>query len=141
MNFGLRQKFSLLAFLAGGLFAVMSVIGYYTSFLNLSETLTSEILAIVDSQGKEMDSWLKSKAVAAQYCADLLRVLSVGGILFADNVLYRGYVGKNKTAPHKHATIKHGMEKFLETVTGAENLKTVVYELEDGVSVTEKLYD
>ena len=76
-----------------------------------------------------------------QYCADLLRVLSVGGILFADNVLYRGYVGKDKTAPHKHATIKHGMEKFLETVTGAENLKTVDYELEDGVSVTEKLYD
>ena len=72
MNFGLRQKFSLLAFLAGGLFAVMSIIGYYTSFLNLSETLTSEILAIVDSQGKEMNSWLKSKAVAAQYCADLL---------------------------------------------------------------------
>ena len=72
MNLGLRQKFSLLAFLAGGLFAAMSIIGYYTSYLNLSETLTSEILAIVDSQGKEMDSWLKSKAVAAQYTADLL---------------------------------------------------------------------
>ena len=72
MNLGLRQKFSLLAFLAGGLFAVMSIIGYYTSFLNLSETLTSEILAIVDSQGKEMNTWLKSKAVAAQYTADLL---------------------------------------------------------------------
>ena len=67
MNFGLRQKFSLLAFLAGGLFAVMSAIGYYTSFLNLSETLTSEILAVVDSQGKEMDSWLKSKAVRALF--------------------------------------------------------------------------
>ena len=72
MNLGLRQKFSMLAFLAGGLFAVMSIIGYYTSFLNLSETLEAEILAVVGSQGKEMDSWLKSKAVAAQYAADLL---------------------------------------------------------------------
>lgn len=72
MNLGLRQKFSLLAFLAGGLFAVMSIVGYYTSFLNLSETLESEISAVVDSQGKELDSWLKSKAVAAQYAADLL---------------------------------------------------------------------
>lgn len=35
MNLGLRQKFSLLAFLAGGLFAVMSIVGYYTSFLNI----------------------------------------------------------------------------------------------------------
>ncbi|MBR3746545.1 MAG: hypothetical protein IKN27_06255 [Selenomonadaceae bacterium] len=34
--------------------------------------MESEISAVVDSQGKALDSWLKSKAIAAQYTADLL---------------------------------------------------------------------
>ena len=76
-----------------------------------------------------------------EYCDNLISALNVGGVLFADNVLYRGYVGKDKTAPHRHATIKHSIENFLDKVTGDKRLKTVVYEIEDGVSVTEKLYE
>ena len=76
-----------------------------------------------------------------EYADDLIAALSVGGTLFADNVLYRGYVGEGKTAPHRHATIKHSIEAFLQKITKSENLKTVVYDIEDGVSITEKLYD
>lgn len=76
-----------------------------------------------------------------EYCDYLLETLNVGGVLFADNVLYRGYVGKDKTAPHRHATIKHSMENFLDRITNDNSLKTVVYDIEDGVSVTEKLYE
>ena len=76
-----------------------------------------------------------------EYCDNLLSALNVGGVLFADNVLFRGYVGKDKKAPHKHATIKHGMETFLDKITSDKRLKTVVYEIEDGVSITEKLYE
>ena len=79
----------------------------------------------------------------AATCISTLGVLGVvlGGVLFADNVLYRGYVGKDKKAPHRHATIKHSIENFLDRVTKDKRLKTVVYEIEDGVSVTEKLYE
>ena len=76
-----------------------------------------------------------------EYAESLISALNVGGVLFADNVLYRGYVGKDKKAPHRHATIKHGMESFLERITTDESLKTTVYDLEDGVSITEKLYE
>ena len=76
-----------------------------------------------------------------EYAESLLSALKVGGVLFADNVLYRGYVGKDKTAPHRHATIKHGMEKFLDRITTDESLKTTVFDIEDGVSITEKLYE
>lgn len=75
-----------------------------------------------------------------EYCENLLSCLTPGGILFADNVLYRGYVGKDKTAPHKHATIKHAMENFLDRITKDKGLKTTVFDMEDGVSITEKLY-
>ena len=76
-----------------------------------------------------------------EYCDYLISALNVGGVLFADNVLYRGYIGKDRAVPHKHATIKHSIESFLNRVTGDESLKTVVYDIEDGVSITEKLYE
>ena len=69
---GLRQKFSLLAILASGLIAIVSLIGCYTSYVNLSDTLEQQISSEVDAQGKDLDIWLQSKAVSAQYAADLL---------------------------------------------------------------------
>ena len=77
----------------------------------------------------------------AEYCDNLIGLLSVGGILFADNVLYRGFLDKGVKVPHRHATIKHSLENFLHRINGDKSLKTVLYDLEDGVSVTEKLYE
>lgn len=74
-----------------------------------------------------------------EYLPHLLSVLSKGGILFADNVLYRGYVDGKIKVPHRHATIKHSMEKFLREITENKSLKTEIYKIEDGISITEKL--
>ena len=68
----LRQKFSLLACLAGALIAIVSLVGCYTAYTNLTETLESEISSTVDAQGKDLDTWLQSKAVSAEYLANLL---------------------------------------------------------------------
>lgn len=74
-----------------------------------------------------------------RFLPDLLRVLSVGGILFADNVLFRGYVDGTVKMPHRFATTKHSMENFIKEITARNDLSTVIYKIEDGVSVTEKL--
>ena len=76
-----------------------------------------------------------------EYLPHLLSALSVGGVLFADNVLFRGYVGDKVKTPHRFATTKHSMEKFLSAVTTDEKLKTRIFDLEDGVSITEKNYE
>ena len=73
-----------------------------------------------------------------EYLPHLLAVLSKGGTLFADNVLFRGYVFKQNT-PHRFNTTKHSMENFLTAITNDKNLKTQLYQIEDGVSITEKL--
>lgn len=74
-----------------------------------------------------------------EYLPNLLNALNVGGTLFADNVLFRGYVdGKVKT-PHRFNTTKNSMERFIKEITTNPNLSTVVHDLEDGVSITEKL--
>ena len=74
-----------------------------------------------------------------RFLPDLLRVLSVGGVLFADNVLFRGYVDGTVKMPHRFATTKHSMENFIKEITARNDLNTVIYKIEDGVSVTEKL--
>ncbi len=74
-----------------------------------------------------------------EYLPNLLAVLKKGGILFADNVLFRGFVGGKVKTPHRYNTTKNSMERFLTSITNDKNLKTVVYDIEDGVSITEKL--
>ena len=74
-----------------------------------------------------------------EYLPHLLSILKKGGILFADNVLFRGYVdGKVKT-PHRFNTTKHSMENFLNAISTDNGLKTTIIDIEDGVSITEKL--
>ena len=74
-----------------------------------------------------------------EYLEYLLPLLSKGGILFADNVLHRGFLSGKVFVPKRHNTIKHSLEKFINRITTEKGLKSQIYELEDGVSITEKL--
>ena len=74
-----------------------------------------------------------------EYLPHLLSILKKGGILFADNVLFRGYVGDKVKTPHRFNTTKHSMENFLKAVTEDENLQTKIYDIEDGVSITRRI--
>lgn len=74
-----------------------------------------------------------------EYLPNLLSVLKVGGIIFADNVLFRGYVDGSVKTPHRYNTTKNSMERYIKAITENENLKTTLHRIEDGVSITEKL--
>jgi predicted O-methyltransferase YrrM len=74
-----------------------------------------------------------------EYLPHLLSVLSINGTLFADNVLFRGYVDGSVKTPHRYNTTKRSMENFLHAITASENLKTQIHNIEDGVSITKKL--
>ena len=76
MNLGLKQKFTFLAILSGVVAAVIAGIGYYFSFINLSRTIESEMSAVIDAQGKELDGWLMAKAASAEHVANLLTNLN-----------------------------------------------------------------
>lgn len=72
-----------------------------------------------------------------EYLPYLKEALNVGGILFADDVAFHGYiVGK---APRKHSTIKKSIEGYLDAVSKDEHFKTAVYDIEDGICVSEKI--
>lgn len=74
-----------------------------------------------------------------EYLPHLLSILKKGGVLFADNVLFRGYVGDRVKTPHRFNTTKHSMENFLSAITSSDELKTQIINIEDGISITEKI--
>ena len=76
-----------------------------------------------------------------EFVQNLIPLLNKGGVLFADNVLFRGYVDGRVKTPRRFNTTKHSMENFLEYITTKDNLKTEIHDLEDGVNITEKLYE
>ena len=76
-----------------------------------------------------------------EFLLNLLPLLNEGGILFADNVLFRGFVDGRVKTPHRYNTTRNSMQKFLKAITEDKGLKTTIYDMEDGVSITEKLHE
>lgn len=65
-------------------------------------------------------------------------LLNVGGILFADNVLFRGYITGEVKAPHRHNTIKNNMREFLRLISEDADFITTVFDVGDGISISLK---
>ncbi len=73
-----------------------------------------------------------------EYLPYLKDALKAGGVLFADDVAFHGYVTGD--APKKHNTIKRSIENFLQDLKRDENFKTeIVFDVEDGFCIAEKL--
>ena len=71
----------------------------------------------------------------------LTDVLTTGGTLFCDNVLYKGlveHVPEDKR--HKHITVARNMRAFLDEVMQNPRFQTQLYRIGDGVTVSKKLY-
>ncbi len=79
------------------------------------------------------------KSHYAEYLPYLKNLLDKGGVLFADNVSFFGWTFNGEKPPHKHATIINGLRKFIKDLYEDKTLKTTIYDIEDGVSVTEKI--
>lgn len=76
-----------------------------------------------------------------KYLCNLEKLLKNGGILFADNVLYRHMVEGSEWVPHKKRTIVVNLRKYLAEVTSNAIWSTHIYDIGDGVAVSTKLED
>ena len=73
---GIKQKFAMLAGIMGVLLAIVSILGYYTAYSNLEESMEREISSTVGTQGAELEGWLMEKAKPVTSEADLMTELS-----------------------------------------------------------------
>ena len=74
-----------------------------------------------------------------EYLPYLLSILNVGGVIFADNINFQGYILGDKPANHKYHTIIRTMKQYVKAVTEDENLATTVLDIEDGVAISVKM--
>lgn len=66
-----------------------------------------------------------------------LRMLNKDGIIFADNILYKGYVMSDYNN-HKQRTAVRNLREYIHNTTENPNLKTEILEIGDGLAITRK---
>jgi predicted O-methyltransferase YrrM len=74
-----------------------------------------------------------------KYFSVLKNIISKNGIIFADNVNFRGLVNSNQKIDHKFRTIVVNMRKFIEVIKNDENFKTEIFNVGDGVAIIKKV--
>ena len=78
---GIKQKFFVLSGVVGLIMAIVSCVGYYTAYTNLSDSVEKEMMATVEVQNQSVDGWLRQKGQAAESAAKLMAVLDGNGNL------------------------------------------------------------
>ena len=73
---GLRKKFFVLAGLAGLLMAIVSIVGYFSAYSSLEESVEGELTETVDAQCKQLDGWLNTNAAIATGAANVMTALN-----------------------------------------------------------------
>ena len=70
---------------------------------------------------------------------DCIRLLKKGGLLVADNVLYKGMTADDAHVIRRKITIVKRLRRFISAQLQRDELRTVVLPLGDGVTVAVKM--
>ena len=66
-----------------------------------------------------------------------LRMLAEDGIIFADNILYKGYVMSDYNK-HKQRTAVRNLREYIRLTTENEGLETEILEVGDGLAISKR---
>ena len=112
---------------------------------NIKEMKLEDVINIYEGDAVEILPTLKDKydmvfidAAKGKYpffLAQALRLLNDDGIIFADNILYKGYVMSDYNK-HKQRTAVRNLREYIKEVTENENLETEILEVGDGLAIT-----
>jgi len=112
---------------------------------NIKEMELEDVIHIYEGDAVEILPTLNEKydmvfidAAKGKYpffLKEALRMLNKDGIIFADNILYKGYVMSDYNK-HKQRTAVRNLREYIKEVTENENLETEILEVGDGLAVT-----
>ena len=69
------------------------------------------------------------------FLKESLRMINENGIIFADNILYKGYVMSDYNK-HKQRTAVRNLREYIKEVSENPNLETEILEVGDGLAVS-----
>ena len=71
------------------------------------------------------------------FLKEALRMLNTNGIIFADNILYKGYV-RSDYNKHKQRTAVRNLREYIKEVEENPELETEILEVGDGLAISKK---
>ena len=69
------------------------------------------------------------------FLKESLRMLNNNGVIFADNILYKGYVMSDYNK-HKQRTAVRNLREYIKEVSNNPNLETEILEVGDGLAIS-----
>ena len=69
------------------------------------------------------------------FLAEGIRLAKNGGVIIADNILYKGYVMSDYNK-HKQRTAVRHLREYIKDITERENLESEIFEIGDGLAIT-----
>ena len=113
--------------------------------INIKEMELDKIINIYEGDAVEILPTLNKKydvvfidAAKGKYpffLKEALRMLNKDGIIFADNILYKGYVMSDYNK-HKQRTAVRNLREYIKEVTESPNLETEILEVGDGLAIS-----
>ena len=113
--------------------------------INIKDMNLEDVIQIYEGDAVEILPTLNEKydmvfidAAKGKYpffLKEALRMLNKDGIIFADNILYKGYVMSDYNK-HKQRTAVRNLREYIKEVTENENLETEILEVGDGLAIT-----
>ena len=116
---------------------------------NVKKAGLEDVINVIHNDAKEVIPTLSAeydiifldgpKAHYIYMLNDCIRLLKKGGLLIADNVLYKGMTADDNHVIRRKITIVKRLRRFISAQMQRNELKTVVLPLGDGVTVAVKL--
>ena len=113
--------------------------------INIKDMDLEDIIQIYEGDAVEILPTLNEKydmvfidAAKGKYpffLKESLRMLNNDGIIFADNILYKGYVMSDYNK-HKQRTAVRNLREYIKEVTENDNLETEILEVGDGLAIS-----
>lgn len=118
---------------------------------NISRAGLDQTITVVEADAKEYLSYIEEdegfdmifldgpKAHYIYMLDDCVRLLRQGGIMIADNVLYKGMTADDNHVIRRKITIVKRLRKYVDALMAHKELKTALLPLGDGVTVSVKI--
>ena len=105
-------------------------------------------IRVIEGEAAEVLEWLDgefdfifldaAKGQYLEFLPSIKRLLKRGGMLFSDDILYKGMVGDDGMVIRRKITIVKRLRMYLEAIMSDENLTTSIIPIGDGVAISVK---
>jgi predicted O-methyltransferase YrrM len=103
--------------------------------------ITGDALDVLQCLDKSYDMIFMdaAKGQYSEFLPECLRMLKSNGVLFSDNVLYKGMVASDELIVFRKKTIVKRMREYLEVICNSEELDSSIIPIGDGVAISYKI--